>query len=322
MARSTKSACSAGGHPGGVGVPEQDVERGWLLAQQVVVHPVVPDQVAGPKPGEHLGERPAVEIAAALGLCLRSGGEPAAGHGGRKAGARGVDHGDREGEGGEPLLPPGRGEIGRGHGRQDAAGTDPGQCGPLDAGDPLDRVHRVQDRPDVGVEVPRRMPRVRVAPRDHEHLLALTHEELDQAASGRQVQRVVLVDRRRHDQQRNLAHLLGLRGVLDQLEHLGAQHDRARCDGDVAADLERRSVNHLGDARRRCQVAQQLRTPTDQIRPGTVDRLLRGRWVYQWQVARGERLDQVLGRKRIRCSSRQPSPASPTSCSAVCPPAR
>jgi hypothetical protein len=36
-----------GAHPRGVGVPEQDVEGRWLLAEQVVVHPVVPDQVLG-----------------------------------------------------------------------------------------------------------------------------------------------------------------------------------------------------------------------------------------------------------------------------------
>src|SRR3984957_14772107 len=41
----------AGGHPGGVRVPEQDVERRGLPAEQVVVDPVVPDQVVGTQPG-------------------------------------------------------------------------------------------------------------------------------------------------------------------------------------------------------------------------------------------------------------------------------
>ena len=38
---------------------------GGLLAQQVVVDPVVPDQVVRPQPGEHLGQRPAVQVAVA-----------------------------------------------------------------------------------------------------------------------------------------------------------------------------------------------------------------------------------------------------------------
>ena len=73
------------------------------------------------------------------------------------------------------------------------------------AGDPLDGVQRLQDRLHVGVQPPVGVPGVRVAPGDHEHLLALPHEVLDQAPARGQVQRVVLVDRRRHDQQRDLA---------------------------------------------------------------------------------------------------------------------
>jgi hypothetical protein len=40
---------------GRVPVPEQDVERRRVLSQEVVVDPVVPDQVVGAEPGEHLG---------------------------------------------------------------------------------------------------------------------------------------------------------------------------------------------------------------------------------------------------------------------------
>ena len=68
MARSTKSAC----RPAGIRVVSAFQNRmsngGRLLAEQVVVDPVVPDQVARAQPGEHLGERPAVEVAAARGL--------------------------------------------------------------------------------------------------------------------------------------------------------------------------------------------------------------------------------------------------------------
>jgi len=59
-----------------------------------------------------------------------------------------------------------------------------------------------------------------VPPGDHEYLLTVLDEVLDQAAAGREVKGVVLVDRRRHDKQRHLTDLLGLRAVLDELELL------------------------------------------------------------------------------------------------------
>ena len=52
-----EAAVQPGGHPGGVGVPVEDVEGRRRLALQVVVDPVVPDQVVGPQPGEHLRQR-------------------------------------------------------------------------------------------------------------------------------------------------------------------------------------------------------------------------------------------------------------------------
>ena len=60
-------AVQPGGHPGGVGVPVQDVERRRGLSLQVVVDPVVPDQVVGPEPGEHFGEGAPVHVAAGAG---------------------------------------------------------------------------------------------------------------------------------------------------------------------------------------------------------------------------------------------------------------
>ena len=89
-----------------------------------------------------------------------------------------------------------------------------------------DRVARLEDRGGVGVEVEVALLVVRVAPGDHEHLLALADQVLDQAAPRGEVEHVVLVDRRRDEQQRDLAHLVGLRRVLDQLEDLGAHGRR------------------------------------------------------------------------------------------------
>src|ERR1022692_2656087 len=64
------------GHPGGVGVPVQDVERRRGLSLQVVVDPVVPDQVVGPEPGEHLGEAAPVHVTAGTGGEYRHLGSP------------------------------------------------------------------------------------------------------------------------------------------------------------------------------------------------------------------------------------------------------
>jgi hypothetical protein len=46
----------------GAGTGDEDLERGRLVAEQVVVHPAVPDQVAGAQPGERLGQGTAPQI--------------------------------------------------------------------------------------------------------------------------------------------------------------------------------------------------------------------------------------------------------------------
>src|ERR1700751_930412 len=46
------------------------------------------------------------------------------------------------------------------------------------------------------------VPGVGIAPRHHEHLVTLLHQKLDHAAPRGQVDDVVLVDHRGHDQQR------------------------------------------------------------------------------------------------------------------------
>ena len=114
-----------------------------------------------------------------------------------------------------------------------ARGDDPARARAVEVhgglpGDRRDGVARLEDRGRVGVEVEVALLGVRVAPGDDEHLLALAHEPLDHAAPRREVEHVELVDRRRREQQRDLADLLRLRRVLDELEDLGAQDDRAR----------------------------------------------------------------------------------------------
>ena len=83
-----------GRHPGRVGVPVEDVERGRALAQQVVVHPVVPHQVAGAQPGEDGGEGAAVEEAVGARFGGRGGHQLGAGDRRHQPGAGLVEHRD------------------------------------------------------------------------------------------------------------------------------------------------------------------------------------------------------------------------------------
>ncbi|HET7047914.1 MAG TPA: hypothetical protein VFI54_06540 [Solirubrobacteraceae bacterium] len=81
---------------------------------------------------------------------------------------------------------------------------------------------------------------------------------IDRAAAGGDVEHVELVDRRRHEQQRNLSHLLGRRLVLDQLENVCAQHDGAGCNREVAAELELARVDRRGKPSGRGDVVSKL----------------------------------------------------------------
>src|SRR5271166_1977336 len=61
-----KVAVETGRQPGRIGVPVKDVEGRRRVAEQVVVDPVVPDQVVRPHPGEHAGQVLSVEYAPQL----------------------------------------------------------------------------------------------------------------------------------------------------------------------------------------------------------------------------------------------------------------
>ena len=220
--------------------------------------------------------------------------QPSVDEGSHRPGVLVVDHRHREDEPGQPVLLADSGEVCGGDAREDAAGARPTEHRPRAAGDLLDGVEGVQDGLDVGVEAPGCVPRVRVAPGDEEHLPALPDAELHEAPVGGEVECVVLVDRGWDHQRRHLVDLVGLRCVLDQFEHLGAEHDRARRRGDRLAQGEAAGVDHLRKARCRSQVRCQLLGPAHEAQPCGVDHSLgRGR-VDQRDVARRGRLDDVL----------------------------
>ncbi len=157
-------AVQRGGHPGGVGVPEQHVERRRLPALHVVVHHVPPHQVGGTKPGEHLRHVAPVEETLPgrdsnrglrRAVAHRRGSEPRAGL---------IQHGDRQVETRDPVALADLGEVGRGHRRQDAARAGGQQVGAVGPGDFLRRVHRLHDRRPVGVEAPIPVAGLRITP--------------------------------------------------------------------------------------------------------------------------------------------------------------
>ena len=164
-------------------------------------------------------------------------------------------------------------------------------------GDRGDRVPRLGDRLRVGVEVEVTLFLLGVAPRDREHLLPLGDVVLDHAPPRRDVEHVELVDRRRDEQQRHLPHLIGRRLVMDQLEHVGPEHDRSGRGRDIDADLELARVDGRRQSRRRVQIVHEVPRAADQIAAAGVDDLLDHRRIGPGKVGRGERVEDVPGRE-------------------------
>ena len=158
---------------------------------------------------------------------------------------------------------------------------------------PATASHRLDDGLGVLAEPPRGVPLVRVAPGHHEHLLPLGGQVLDHAPAGREVENVVLVDRRRDDQQRQLADRLRGRLVLDQLVDRSAQHHRARGRRQVGADREGVRRHHGRHPRRGRQVAGQVPGPGQDAAAAGVDRRLPRLGGQQRAVARREGVHQV-----------------------------
>jgi hypothetical protein len=166
--------------------------------------------------------------------------------------------------------------------------------GLLDVCDLQHRVEGVEDGLGVGVDAPGPVAGVGVAPRDDEHLLALGHQVLDQAAARSEVDGVVLVDHRRDDQQRHGPDPVGLGRVLDQLEHGGAMDHCAGGDGEGLAHLEGRRLDHGGYPGCGRHVPGQVGGAPQEAGPAGVDGGLPGHRAEDRVVARGGRVDQVV----------------------------
>ena len=217
-----------GRQPCGVVVPVEDVEGGWVLAQQVVVDPVVPHEVVGAQPGEDPGHVVAGEDAGPHRPCPRRLDGSSRGEGGDRGLGPRVEPGDEERRRVHELRRAGGGEVAEHRGQCDASGADAHGVGVVGPGDVAGDVDGLEDCGGVGVEVPVALLGRRVAPAEREVGDAGGDRALDEAAAGRQIGDVVLVDLRRDDHERSLVDPPSGLLVLDQLEHLGAVHDRDR----------------------------------------------------------------------------------------------
>ena len=74
--------------------------------------------------------------------------------------------------------------------------------------------------------------------------MVLRYRVRDERVLRLKVEDVVLIDARRHDDQRAPMHAVGRRAVLDQLNQLVLVDHATWCRADVAAHLECRFVGH------------------------------------------------------------------------------
>ena len=128
--------------------------------------------------------------------------------------------------------------------RGDAAGAGSHHGDILAAGNLARRVDGFVERCDVGVQPPVAMGRRRVAPTHGKGLDSVLEQKADHALVRRQVERVVLVDLRRRDQQRPPPDGRRHRCVLYQLEQFVTEHDRTWGGREIFADFEGAGVHH------------------------------------------------------------------------------
>ena len=230
---------------GAVGVPIQQVERGRRFALEIVGDVERPEQVILAQQIEGERHHAAIQIAVLRHLLLEALQHRLVEEDTDLTGIGEVlqrRHVADRAHAVRLLL--GR-QIGHGAGRQrtaDAVGQD---VDLLLAGGLLDGIHRGQ-RPHLHVIGPGEITLLgpRIAPGDQEHGVALLHQPAHHRIVLTQIENVVLVDPRRHDQQRRAEGLLGGRTILDQLDQLVLEDHVTRSDGDVVAETEGFGVGH------------------------------------------------------------------------------
>ena len=122
-------------HARAIGVPVEQIKGRWLLAQQIVVDDIAPDQVVGAQHIEHRCHRAVLQVATLQHLSFYIGDLRLINEDRGLANLRKILQGDKE-RGSVDRLIPLRHEIGQHHREQRAAdavanGVDPGRASDL-----------------------------------------------------------------------------------------------------------------------------------------------------------------------------------------------
>ena len=225
-------------HAGGVGIPVQQVERQRRLALEVIVDDVGPDQIVRAQHVEGVGHLLGFEIAALGHAAFERAHLLLVDEHLEVAGMGEIDLRGEKGRRHDAPVTLG-GHQGERDGQERAADAIADRMGLALAGCPFDRVERRERAfAHVVLEGFPRQPRVRIDPGDDEHGEALIDAPLDEGFLRREVEDVELIDPRRHDQHRRLEHFRRRGRILDELDQLVLEHDLARREREIAANLE------------------------------------------------------------------------------------
>ena len=142
------------------------------------------------------------------------------------------------------------------------------------SGDLAHRVDRLVERTDVGVEAPvARASRVGLRQLTHERLNAAAKRRTHEALGRREVEHVVFVDLRRHDRGAAARGPRRGRRVLDQLEQLVPEDDRARRVRQLRPTVNGRASTCLGRPRPLARSSTRFARPRISARATGVDEL-------------------------------------------------
>ena len=226
------------GHAGGVRAPGGDVAGLGPVAHQIVARHPRPDQVLRAQHGKGARHAALVQIARLPHHILKQGHLRLGGQQRKLPRLGKTDLPGQERDRGQPVIPVAR--YRRGGDRHQRAAQTVAQ--PMHPRRAADRAGRLQRRHHalcaVIVKAQIAIRRVRVLPRDAEHREPLPHQPADQRVFRRQIKDIVFHDPGRHDQDRHAVHLIGRGRILDQLDQVIAEHDRAGGDRHAFAGAE------------------------------------------------------------------------------------
>lgn len=242
-------AVHGAGHVGVVAVPVEQIEWHRSFAEQVVVDDEVPDEVVRAEHGEGGGHAAAAEDAVALHLFFQCGELGFVGEEFEFARVGEVHEGGEEGGGGDAgvILGLHDGQRCAEHGAADAVAD----CvEAFFAGDGQGGVDRsIEAVGDVVFKTDVAVFWRGVLPADHEDLIALVDQELDQAVFGFEVEDIIPVYPWWADEQGLLVDLLGGWGILDEFDKVIAEDHVAWGDADVVADFKGGFIGEADAAR-------------------------------------------------------------------------